>query len=101
MAQCTEGYRMSQLLKNIGVVDDKYDSVITTNEEFGIDNNSNRITSTRGFKLCTGYLFRIVKNQVYLHPLYYHGLLICIPSLGTATVQDIQILIMRITQISI
>jgi hypothetical protein len=44
MAQCTEGYRMSQLLKNLGVVDDKYD-VITTNEEFGIDNNSNRITS--------------------------------------------------------
>src|SRR4051794_16549707 len=44
MAQCTVGYRMSQLLKNLGIVDDKY-GVITTNEEFGIDNNSNRITS--------------------------------------------------------
>ena len=32
MAQCTEGYRMSQLIKNLGVVDDEY-GVITTNED--------------------------------------------------------------------
>jgi hypothetical protein len=40
--QCAQGYRMSQLIKNLDIVDDDYDN-ITTKEDVGINNNSNRI----------------------------------------------------------
>jgi hypothetical protein len=46
MAECAEGYRMCQLLKNLGVVDDVYDGIITTNEDgsrISNDNNSSGI----------------------------------------------------------
>ena len=46
MAECVEGYRISQLLKNLGVVHDMYEGITTTYEHssrIGYDNNSSGI----------------------------------------------------------
>ncbi|MDQ6723299.1 MAG: hypothetical protein M3Z01_03430 [Thermoproteota archaeon] len=42
VAQCAEGYRMYQIIKNLGVVDGDFYGDITTKEDFGIGGYSNR-----------------------------------------------------------